>query len=174
MNRLTKFVSAQYNKFKRNLTQIRDTPNAIAGGVAIGIFFGFTPLWGLKTLLAILAAWLFRFSKISAVLAVALHDILLPLIPIILRWQYQVGYYIISYPHHLPPKFTPKHLRYDIHSLISLKSLRLIIWPTLIGSIILGIPVAVAMYFVTLEIVARGQAARARLAARRSQGHPHG
>jgi len=35
------------------LLAIRDTPEAIAGGVAIGIFFGFTPLFGLKTLLAI-------------------------------------------------------------------------------------------------------------------------
>jgi len=39
------------------LLAIRDTPNAIAGGVAIGIFFGFTPLVGLKTLLSIFFAW---------------------------------------------------------------------------------------------------------------------
>ena len=36
------------------LLAIRDTPEAIAGGVAIGIFFGFTPLFGLKTALTIL------------------------------------------------------------------------------------------------------------------------
>ena len=42
--------------FKRHslkLLAIRDTPNAIAGGIAIGFFFGFTPFIGLKTLLAL-------------------------------------------------------------------------------------------------------------------------
>ena len=35
------------------LVTIEDTPHSIALGVAIGIFFGFTPLWSLKTLLSI-------------------------------------------------------------------------------------------------------------------------
>src|ERR1044071_948539 len=63
------------------LLAIRDTPVAIAGGVAIGIFFGFTPLFGLKTLLAIFFAWLTGSNILAAVLASALHDIVLPLMP---------------------------------------------------------------------------------------------
>ena len=39
------------------LVTIEDTPHSIALGVAIGIFFGFTPLWSLKTLLSIGVAW---------------------------------------------------------------------------------------------------------------------
>src|SRR5206468_1791236 len=50
------------------LLAIRDTPNAIAGGVAIGIFFGFTPLVGLKTLLSIFFAWLTRCNIVAAAL----------------------------------------------------------------------------------------------------------
>jgi uncharacterized protein (DUF2062 family) len=30
------------------LVTLRDTPHAIAGGVAIGVFIGFTPLFGSK------------------------------------------------------------------------------------------------------------------------------
>ncbi|MGZ5023286.1 MAG: DUF2062 domain-containing protein, partial [Chthoniobacterales bacterium] len=39
------------------LIQINDTPHSVALGSAIGMFFGFTPLFGLKTLLSILVAW---------------------------------------------------------------------------------------------------------------------
>jgi len=42
------------------LMAIADTPHSIALGSAIGIFFGFTPLYPLKTLLSIAVAWIFR------------------------------------------------------------------------------------------------------------------
>ena len=50
------------------LLAIRDTPEAIAGGVAIGIFFGFSALFGLKTVLTIFFAWLTRSNILAAVL----------------------------------------------------------------------------------------------------------
>src|SRR2546423_14517436 len=84
------------------LLAIRDTPVAVAGGVAIGIFFGFSPLFGLKTLLAIFFAWLTRSNILAAVLASALHDIVLPLMPLIYGLEYGVGDFLLSHPHHLP------------------------------------------------------------------------
>ncbi len=51
------------------LLAIRDTPDAIAGGVAIGIFIGFTPLIGLKTALTILFALLTRCNILAAVIS---------------------------------------------------------------------------------------------------------
>jgi hypothetical protein len=39
------------------LMTIADSPHSIALGSAIGIFFGFTPLYPLKTLLSIAVAW---------------------------------------------------------------------------------------------------------------------
>src|SRR2546421_5897230 len=77
------------------LLAIRDTPEAIAGGVAIGIFFGFMPLFGLKTLLAILCAWLTRSNILAAVLAGTLHDVILPFMPVIYWWEYKMGYWLI-------------------------------------------------------------------------------
>ena len=56
------------------LMAINDTPHSIALGSAIGIFFGFTPLWSLKTLLSIATAWLFRCNKVAAAIAVTLHE----------------------------------------------------------------------------------------------------
>ena len=160
MSRLTRFLAVQLQSWKGRLTQIRDTPHAIAGGVAIGLVFGFTPLFGFKTLFAVLLAWIFRCSKLSAALSVTFHDILLPVWPVILRWQFQVGFLIISRPHRLPPKFSPKHFHYE--NLFTWKSLH-ILWPTFIGSIVIATPVAVVMYFLVLEIVTRAQNRKARV-----------
>jgi uncharacterized protein (DUF2062 family) len=159
MSRLSRYLAIQYRRCKQRLTQIRDTPHAIAGGVAIGLVFGFTPLFGFKTVIAVLIAWLFGCSKLSAALAVTFHDILLPIWPVILRWQFQVGYLIISRPHRLPPRFNPKHFHYE--NFFSLKTLR-VLWPTLIGSLVIATPVAFVAYFLVLEIVKRAQAAKAR------------
>ena len=90
---------------------IRDTPEAIAGGVAIGIFIGFTPLFGLKTVLTILFAWLTGSNIIAAVIASAAHDILWPVMPVIFRWEYDVGFWLLSQPHHWPESFT----KMDLH-----------------------------------------------------------
>lgn len=157
MSRLSHYIAVQFQRFKVGLTQIRDTPHAIAGGVAIGVIFGFTPLLGFKTLLAVLVAWLFRCSKLSAVLAVTLHDILLPLGPFILRWQYQLGFYLISKPHRWPPKIT-KHFNFE--NLFSWKTFH-ILWPTFIGSLVIGVPIAAGMYFVVLGLLNRSRARKA-------------
>src|ERR1700740_662178 len=74
------------------LMAIKDTPHSIALGSAIGIFFGFTPLWTMKTLLSIAVAWICRSNKIAAAIAVTLHDIILPLMPAVFIWEYKVGY----------------------------------------------------------------------------------
>src|SRR5437899_7940717 len=84
------------------LLAIRDTPEAIAGGVAIGIFFGFTPLFGLKTLSAIFVAWITRSNILAAVLAASLHDVILPFMPAVYWWEYALGHWILSQPHEWP------------------------------------------------------------------------
>ena len=64
-----------FHEHSLKLLAIRDTPEAIAGGVAIGIFIGFTPLFGLKTVLTIFFAWLTGSNIIAAVIASAAHDV---------------------------------------------------------------------------------------------------
>src|ERR1041385_2007508 len=92
-----------FKEHSLKLLAIRDTPEAIAGGVAIGIFFGFTPLFGLKTLSAIFFAWLTRSNILAAVIAGTLHDLVLPFMPVIYRFEYQVGFWLLSQPHQWPP-----------------------------------------------------------------------
>lgn len=154
-------------KHLKNLLQIRETPEAIAIGVSAGMFFGFTPLFGLKTLLAIGTTWLLRGSKMAAAIAVTLHDVLLPILPVLLRVEYDLGYWLLSHPHQLPPHLhLHKHEAGDfMHWSTFLTTGR----PVLIGSVLLGAPIAVMTYFSVLWYLRR----RERLSHPHAQSHPH-
>jgi len=146
--KLKEFVAGTWTK----LHQIKDAPHSVAGGVAIGIFWGFTPLTGFKTLFSILTAWAVRCSRLSAVIAVTFHDILLPVWPVVLRWEYQLGFYVLSNPHHLPPKLSHGHLH--IVELFQWKTLG-ILGPMMLGSCMIGLPVALISYFVVERLLER-------------------
>ena len=89
-----------------HLLKIKASPDTIALGAAVGVFFGFIPLLGLKTLLAIGVTWIFGGNKLAAAIAVTLHDLLLPIVPMLIRFEYDLGYWISNNPHEFPP-----HLR---------------------------------------------------------------
>src|SRR5258707_14644230 len=95
------------------LLAIRDTPEAIAGGVAIGIFFGFTPLFGLKLASAVFFAWVTRSNIIAAMLASAMPDLILPFMPVIYRFEYRLGHYLLRDPREWPPPLRRMHWEGD-------------------------------------------------------------
>jgi uncharacterized protein (DUF2062 family) len=130
------------------LLAIRDTPDAIAGGVAIGIFFGFAPIIGLKTLSAIFFAWLTRSNVLAAVIAVTLHDLLFVFMPLIYWSEYGVGYWILSRPHHWPA-FMDLHLNWA--TFLKLGK------PLLLGGAVCGAPPAALSFALTRRIVVRRQ-----------------
>ena len=142
----------------RHLVQLHDTPHSIAGGTALGVFFGFTPFFGFKTLLGILAAWGFRCSRVAAAVGVALHDVVIPLMPVILRVEYGIGFWMLRSPHHWPAHFRVEHLR--VHQWLHWDVFSHVIWPTFLGSVVIGGPLAFAVFLLTLRIVRRSQARR--------------
>jgi len=137
------------------LLAIRDTPEAIAGGVAIGVFFGFMPLFGLKTLLAIFLAWLTGSNILAAVISGALHDVVLPFMPIIYRWEYDVGYWLLSHPHRWPLSLT--HMRFEAGAWHHWAKLFSMGKPLLLGGFVCAAPVAIGTFFLTREILDRHQ-----------------
>jgi uncharacterized protein (DUF2062 family) len=141
----------------RHVMTIEDTPHSIALGLAIGIFFGFTPLWSLKTLLSIGVAWLFGSNKIAAAVSVQLHDLILPFMPAIYLWEYKFGFWAIH--RHLPQRisFRALALRDYVHWEMFFTVGR----PLLIGSVIIGLPCAAIVYVVCRGLVTRHRAARA-------------
>jgi uncharacterized protein (TIGR03546 family) len=133
------------------LLAIRDTPEAIAGGIAIGIFFGFTPLFGLKTMLAIFFAWLTRSNIIAAVLAGTLHDLILPIMPVIFIWEYKIGYWVLNqeWPHRVPRFYLHEWRAWTKTLTSSLGK------PMLLGSMVIALPLAGTCYFIAKTLVGR-------------------
>jgi uncharacterized protein (DUF2062 family) len=137
------------------LLAIRDTPEAIAGGVAIGFFFGFTPLFGLKTLSAIFFAWLTGSNILAAVITGTLHDVILPFMPMIYRWEYNVGFWLLSDPHHWPPPLA--HIRWEGAAWRHWTTFFSVGKPLLVGGCVCATPFSILTFFLTRAIVARHQ-----------------
>jgi uncharacterized protein (DUF2062 family) len=135
------------------LLAIRDTPAAIAGGVAIGIFFGFVPLFGFKTLLALFFAWLTRSNVLAAFLAATAHEVLFPLMPLIYRWQYDVGYWLLSIPHRWPASMLK--MSWSPKEWWTWDTLRAVGPPFLLGSFLCSGSCALLGFFITRGMVAR-------------------
>jgi uncharacterized protein (DUF2062 family) len=138
------------------LLAIRDTPQAIAGGIAIGIFFGFTPLFGLKTLSAILFSWLTGSNILAAVLAGSLHDVIFWLMPAVYLWEYEVGFWLLSHPHHLPPASLLRE-NFSVHAWHTWSNFLLVGKPMLLGSLVCGGPISASIFFLARRLVARHQ-----------------
>jgi len=149
MNRLWNHLK----ELGKKLFSLKDSPHAIAGGVAIGVFIGFTPLWGVKTLLCLGLAYALRCNPIAAVIAVSLHDVLTPFAPVFMRWQYDLGYWILNHPHHFPPKLEMLHTHIHPMEMLKWTTFFQLGLPILLGSLLFSIPAAAAFYFVMLGLM---------------------
>ena len=141
----------EIRKLGRKLMTLRDTPHAIAGGVAIGVFMGFTPLFGLKTLLSLAGAYLLRCNRVAAVIAVSLHDVVTPIWPFLLRLEYDIGYWLLNHPHHLPAKLEAHHIH--LTEMLHWTTFLHLGLPLLVGSLFLAAPASVLAYFLFLFIL---------------------
>lgn len=123
----------------RNLLKVRDTPEALARGLAVGFFFGVSFFWGLQILFAVLASILVRGNKVVAAAMTAVSNPLtsLPLYSLC----YFVGHLIVGGPGEHP----------DFDSIQSLEGL-LALGPSflatmLVGTTAIGFVGAIAIYF---------------------------
>jgi uncharacterized protein len=136
------------------LLAIRDTPEAMARGLAVGFFFGVSFLWGLQIVLAVLVAHLLRGNK---VLAAALTAVSNPLTSLPLYGLcYWLGQLVIGGHAAFP----------DLSQLTTVSSL-LALGPRfflamLVGSALLGLVGGLILYFSAnrLFVALRGWHAR--------------
>jgi len=140
------------------LMTIADTPHSIAFGSAIGIFFGFTPLYPLKTLLSIALAWICRCNKLAAAIAVTLHDVLIFAMPAIYYAEYKLGCRML----HRPPGSRIRLWHLSFHDYSSWHMLHKYVWPALIGSLFLAIPSGLIIYFLVRMLVSRARSVSSR------------
>jgi uncharacterized protein len=151
-----RYIRETFRKF-HELLDAKDAPHSVAGGTAIGVFFGFLPIFGLKTLSAMGFSLLTRCSIVASVIGVSVHDLLLPIWPLILRWQFQMGFWLLSRPHHFAPKLSRDDFK--LSEIFQWDSFVDIGLPTALGGLVIAIPMSAITYVVILWIM-RTRAAR--------------
>jgi uncharacterized protein (DUF2062 family) len=141
-------IKALTQYFYRRFVKIRGKPEDIAWGMAVGLFIGMTPTFGIQMYIAILVAAILKKSKISAAIGVWITN------PITIPFFYGITYYlgakILGYP-----------LKQSVLVNLSFEALRaagksvfISLW---VGGVVAGLVVGVIGYFVTLQIIQGGK-----------------
>ncbi|MFZ0240715.1 MAG: DUF2062 domain-containing protein [Desulfobacterales bacterium] len=146
-NRRRNPLARTYERFLK----IRGQPREIALGFALGLYVGMTPFIGLHTVMAVPLAALLKWNKISAAVAVWFTNAATA--PFIYSVTYLVGARIAG----VEKVFSWT----DLESFSAVYHLILktpeIIWAMVIGGMILGVPLAVAGYYLAFYVVSRYQ-----------------
>ncbi len=132
-------------QFKLNvirLSRIQSDPDAIGRGVALGLFIGFTPTFGGQIFLAILFAFLLRQNKIATFAGVWITNPLTA--PLIYGLEYQVGRMLLGYPPYALSQFSFEN-GWEMGVQVGA--------PMLLGSLVLGVPVAFIGYSMAVRFV---------------------
>jgi uncharacterized protein len=138
------------------LLHIEDTPERTAAAFALGVFFGFSPLLGLHTILGVIAAFLLSLNRVAVLLGVYSN----------LPW-FLAPYYAVATMagaeltgHHPPPDF-----REQVGGLFKLSLwqgdfwhrlvvvMKPLLWPYLVGSTLFALVIAIAAYQLALAFV---------------------
>jgi uncharacterized protein (TIGR03546 family) len=133
--------------FKRIFLRLllgNSTAHGIALGVAIGAFIGILPLYGLHTVLVIIAAILVRPANKAAIL-LGTNVSLPPTVPFITWSGYEIGRFILK------GRFEP--LQWSDFKNISFEYIIKHYEPLFLGSVILGVVCALVIYFIIFFLV---------------------
>jgi hypothetical protein len=129
----------------RNLVKVKDTPEALARGLAVGFFFGASFFWGLQIAVAVLVAHLVRGNKVVAAAMTAVSNPLtsLPLYTL----SYLAGHVLVGGDDPLPDFST-------VHSIDGFLTLGPHFFVTmLVGTTIVGAVGAVVVYFTSARLL---------------------
>ena len=136
MGRIKEALSFQF--YLKKLTELRESPDKTARGLALGVFIGFLPIIGFQVITAITIALFTRASKVAA--AVGTH-VTNPwtTIPILIL-DYYVGCFVLGRHACFP------HVDFSSFGAL-LSSGKEILVPMFVGGVILGSVFSVLSYF---------------------------
>ena len=133
----------------KKIVSIEDRPHAVALGVAIGILFGITPLFGIKMPLAVALSFIARGNIVATLVVVGLADICMPALAVVYLIEYKLGCLIFQIGSHLASwdlideyDMMPSWLR------LLKKGM-----PLFVGSLVLGAIAAVPTYGIVRSIL---------------------
>lgn len=144
---LRKFLRRLYERF----VKIRGRPREIALGFALGLFIGMSPTMGIQMPIAVFVAAIFQWSKISAAVGVWITNPFTA--PFIYGLTYVVGARLLG----LKASLTlPNNFSWDLLKEL-IANAPLIFGALAAGGIIIGLPLAVAGYFLSYGAVNKYQ-----------------
>lgn len=140
-------IKLTQHRWYQRFIRLRASPHAIAAGMALGLFIGMSPFFGLHVITAVGLAALFKWSKISALIGVQITNALTA--PFVYPIVYWIGSKLAgsSGKTAWPSDFTFAEL------LKLVQQSKYILMDLMIGGVVLGLPLALVGYFVTLRLV---------------------
>jgi uncharacterized protein (DUF2062 family) len=153
MIRLTRSL---VRKSLNHLLHVEDTPERTAAAFALGVFFGFSPLLGFHTILAIVMAFLLNLNRVAVLLGVYSN------LPWFLAPYYAIATMVGS---ELTGRRPPADFRSQLGRLFELSLfheefwrrlgtvMRPLFWPYMIGSLFCAGVLAAAAYHIALAFV---------------------
>ena len=119
-------------------------PHGVALGVAIGSFIGILPVYGLHTILCVIALFLIpRANKLAILLGT---NVSLPPTVLTITWTaYDIGRKLLVNKHYPP-------LSWEYLRDFKISKAGVFYYPLFIGSVVLGLLVAVVLYLITRTI----------------------
>lgn len=127
-------------KTYRRFLKIRGRPKQIARGLALGLLVGMTPTLGVQTAIAVSAASILKWNKISAALGVWITNPLTA--PVVYGVTYSVGRKVLGITRspELPTNFSMEALRVLVSETPG------IFGALMAGAVVVGLPVAITGY----------------------------
>lgn len=144
-------ISSYVKRLYQRFLKIRGSPRQISLGFSLGLFIGFSPTMGVQIAIAVFLASVLKWSKIAAATAVQITN------PFTAPFIYSVTYYLGA-----KIMGIEKPLKAD--ALMSLEALiettrqaPQIFTALTIGGILVGLPLAIAGYFIVYRFFERYQ-----------------
>ena len=130
---------------------IRGRPRQIAMGLALGLFIGMSPTLGIQTAIALFAATVLKWNKISAALGVWITNPLTA--PFIYGLTYVVGKKVLGIAH--SPELSDDFSVGAFH--VILNKAPEIFGALVAGGVVLGLPLAVLGYYLSYPLLEKYQ-----------------
>lgn len=141
------FIKSHYQK----IIKINDSPHRIAGGFAIGIFFGILP--GAGVMVAVLLAYLFRVNRAAALASSLLTNSWLGVVTFVVAVK--VGAWVTGTEWHQLYSRCHNFIKHFEWEKVIDGSALPILKPLMAGYAVIGILAAVFVYIVVFVIIVR-------------------
>lgn len=145
-------ISRSLGRAYHRFLKIRGCPMEIARGLAIGLFVGMSPALGFHTLIAVPLAALFKSNKIAAAAGVWISNPVTA--PVLYGTTYLVGARLMGLGRH-PIGDGVTEGSSLLHMVTKAPE---IVWALTVGGVVLGLPLAILGYYLSLSAVRKYRA----------------